>query len=87
MRTSSTFNDIATADLEPEEIERPGFTIRSEENLEIASRLLKELRLRYLVDEKGIAMHFTFFHEIDRNIAYRNIKKQIDRSQEGSEWK
>lgn len=82
--TRSTF-DIPAPQDEPET--RAFFLLKNEANIQIAYSIFRTLGIRFMEDEEGQRVRFSFYSDIDRHVAFRNIRRNIDRKKEGRGWK
>lgn len=62
------------------------FKLRDQLNIDRAERVLRTMKVRHSVEERGLSLEFGFFSEHDLNRVRRNVRINIDRSKEGREW-
>ena len=86
-RTHTTFGFTPPEDMEGAAQARPHFFLRNAANIQTAYFILKTLGVRFMEDEEGQRVKFSFYNEMDYKRAFRSVRLNIDREKEGRVWK
>ena len=86
--TTAELNDMGfttTGEPQAEQLKHV-FRLKDTSNIDKAQRILKSMRVKHNVEERGLSLEFGFYTEFDLSRAFRNIRLNINRAIEGRAW-
>lgn len=63
------------------------FYVAQDKNIELACSILRSIGVKYIEEEEGRSIRFSFYSDIDMCVAFRNVRMNIDRKKEGMKWR